>query len=823
MPLLGKRGKRKKSRSAGMSHIGGALVPSAIFAAVPKTPPPTTPPGTGVGLAGSLSNVATLGRLFAEPMPLSDDDPLSDPESSLYDYQQMEEAGYVSVDFGSLPRRGRSISERQPATTPKLNVQNNADETERQMITDIYATPHKGRYRQNQKESPDREGDYELENLPASLGGTTHDVRKAMQAVHDLSPYEETLLKQQVDRKMHTSPQFERGSYKKGIGSKRSSGRHSHKLSDEKGHISPDGRQLGPVPRPEQDADSGFGHGDTINGEVADSPSSRQFVTKTEPQYSASSSQHLQASGHVSSRLAREGVQDLTRSLQMKVEELQEDNQHLQEEVMSLRKVAAAVNEGDTESAQSLLVSKQMKELRDENEVMKTSVHRLNMELSNHQAKKIPLSVEQCRKIEGLPAKGPIPSWLISKRYLAPLFVEYDDRLQEKDDIILKYQEELHDLKLRVEEIVRENGQLQMAASGAGFGTTEWQQIQDQARLVLEENQLLIEQLNVQQNKARDMYEAHTQEVSRLTKKLSAADYEKTEVERELEETKLKMRELKHKLDSMMLNSQANIPVQEHINAVADVKRTVAEEKEILLKEREIYEAKLKAAEDERRSLCVKLTDAEVGNKRLHVEIDLLHKAVRRTQYKLLVFQKAMEQSEFKELSTQDQLANIIKVAEMTAAERDTYVKMAKEQQQESKKAMNTAFASSVAIGRLEEKLKLYKMKAAAKFNTVTERMKYQDESFNSRCQEYEREIKYLRLLLQEKELSLQSLQTEKREIETDLECMWQAASSENVQIKDTLRKCLRKLREHSAFSKILDNDLSEKHGLLNLSEDDES
>ena len=75
------------------SHIGGALVPSAIFAAVPKTPPPTTPPGTGVGLAASLTNVATIGRLFAEPVPLSEDDLLSDPDSSLYDYQQMEEAG----------------------------------------------------------------------------------------------------------------------------------------------------------------------------------------------------------------------------------------------------------------------------------------------------------------------------------------------------------------------------------------------------------------------------------------------------------------------------------------------------------------------------------------------------------------------------------------------------------------------------------------------------------------------------------------------------------------------------------------------------------
>ena len=63
--------------------------------------------------------------------------------------------------------------------------------------------------------------------------------------------------------------------------------------------------------------------------------------------------------------------------------------------------------------------------------------------------------------------------------------------------------------------------------------------------------------------------------VSRLTKKLSAADYDKAEMERELEEMKLKFREMKHKLDSAMLNSQANIPVQEHINAVADVKRLV--------------------------------------------------------------------------------------------------------------------------------------------------------------------------------------------------------------------------------------------------------
>lgn len=81
--------------------ISSGLIPSAAFVVVPRAPGPDTPPGTDIALASSsgILSASLLARARGMFPTAADNDPFSDPESSLYDYQVMEEAGSVIFFF----------------------------------------------------------------------------------------------------------------------------------------------------------------------------------------------------------------------------------------------------------------------------------------------------------------------------------------------------------------------------------------------------------------------------------------------------------------------------------------------------------------------------------------------------------------------------------------------------------------------------------------------------------------------------------------------------------------------------------------------------
>ncbi|XP_070188223.1 centrosomal protein of 89 kDa-like isoform X2 [Littorina saxatilis] len=802
--------KGRKKTGAALELIGPALIPAVALTAVPRIPPPQPPTGTPIGLASAVFSASFPGRAMGEASRSGEDGgALSDPESSLYDYQQMEEAGYTTVGFGTWPNQNRkSYSDRNRVPTPPFVrkagtvgvVSQSGDmyhildpDEDEASEADLYAIPMKGKGPGRKKGASQTT----LNEDGVSLDRTQRDVREAMQAVHDM-PVEDTMMRVSQNRQASVSypgSSSGRGTLRKG--------------ESDDGQRSDDGAPPLP-PHPFEDG----GHQQTEVKEVME----EAYVALREEATPGGS-----GSGRLSSRRTGTPRDAASFSMEMEVHRLREENHQLHEEVLNLRKVAAAIRVGDQEGAESMLQSHQLDELREENEVLKNAVGRVNQELSRYQAKFRPLSDEDRSRLQGLPADGPVPSWLINKRYLAPLFLAYDDLIQEKEEAMRQCQEELQALKKRTDEVVRENQRLQMKGGGGGGGTgridaSDWQQLQEQARLVLEENQILIEQLDVQQNKVKDLCSTHVHEVSRLTKRLTTIETEKEEAERELDETRHKYKNVKQRYDKVLLESGSHMTMQDHINNVADLKRSVTEEKEQFDKEKEKMANRLKASDEERNHQTLAAIEVSAENKQLRAEIRALHKALRRSQNKMLIFQKAIQQSENKELITQNELANVIKIVEKTALERDTAFKVVKEQQRDCKDTVTQMVGNSVVMGKMEEKLKMYKMKASAKLQTVAEKLKEQDDSFNRQRQEYEREIRYLRLLVKEKEELINEMEGAKKGVEEDLEMVWQAASSENQRLKDTLRTSVYKLREHPSLRDALDED-EEMERLVHFSE----
>uniref|UniRef100_A0A8C0H9Q0 Centrosomal protein 89 n=1 Tax=Chelonoidis abingdonii TaxID=106734 RepID=A0A8C0H9Q0_CHEAB len=124
--------------------------------------------------------------------------------------------------------------------------------------------------------------------------------------------------------------------------------------------------------------------------------------------------------------------------LKQQIKELQLKLKTLEKENKKCRKAA------EKEVAELLSLRQQAQELVDENDGLKMTVHRLNVELSRYQTKFRPLSQDENIKIGGLPAKGPPPPWLLDMKYLSPLLLSYEDRMREKEDLNLAHERWLH-------------------------------------------------------------------------------------------------------------------------------------------------------------------------------------------------------------------------------------------------------------------------------------------------------------------------------------------------------------------------------------------
>ncbi|XP_058669539.1 centrosomal protein of 89 kDa isoform X2 [Ammospiza nelsoni] len=392
-----------------------------------------------------------------------------------------------------------------------------------------------------------------------------------------------------------------------------------------------------------------------------------------------------------------EGTKQLIKEQELKLKMLEEENRRLKE--------AAENSHREGEATELLSLRQQAQELVDENDALKTVVHRLNVELSRYQTKFRSLSHEENAKLKSLPMEGPQPPWLLDMKYLSPLLLAYEDRIREKEDFILEHEEDMKNFKARVEELVKENEDLHGQLNNC-ISPTEWQLLQTQAKLVLEENTVLMEQLKIQQAKAKDSHRQHVQEASKLTKQIVILEDKNKSQEKEIAEYQKQLEALCSTCEELKAKVDSSIPEKEHLAVVNDLKSCLQQEQEKKLSEVEAVMGKIASLQSENKKLLLEKNNFMADKKILETEMQLTQKTNRRIKKKIGLLQVQLEEAMEKEVAAHHYLANLIGLVEKIAKERDHLVFLARCLENENQGVLKKIIEGSLRLGRLEEKVK---------------------------------------------------------------------------------------------------------------------
>ncbi|XP_070826666.1 centrosomal protein of 89 kDa isoform X1 [Chaetodon trifascialis] len=420
-------------------------------------------------------------------------------------------------------------------------------------------------------------------------------------------------------------------------------------------------------------------------------------------------------------------------------------------------------------------------ELVDENDALKLTVHRLNVELSRYQTCFRPLSKQESSRISGLPKTGSPPPWLLDMKHLSPLLLAYDDRMNEKDELLQITKEEVKRLRVHVEEVIKENERLHdEIAKIEGVNQKDCHQLQQQAFLVLQENQILIDQLEAQHVKAKASHSRHLSEVSKVSKQLMLLEAEKQHLQEDLEKSRGEVQTNMREVQVLQARLKDAITWDEHCNIAGKLRRQLEQQESSNKSEMDKVLLRLSILQEENRSLVADKANLTADLKKMGAELELRRQASRKAERRMSVLKRQKEECLLKEEKTRDYMGAVISVAEHISQERDQLLQMASVLQQEKQGCISRILNGTVRFVKLQEEVKVYRMQASTRLAVL-------EEAAEGRTASYQREILHLQKLLRERQEAEERLLQSKREVEEELEVVWQAATRENQQMRETL------------------------------------
>lgn len=752
-----------RRRSANQfKHIAHGLIPAATVAprsAVPRTPPPRSPNPSPErprsALAAAILMTSLTGRTVAIPQPRQRS--YSENDSTYIGETDQIEPYATARDLG-VEQNWKAYANRRNVSSPVMSFEFEDDDTEEQM------------------------SDIDRENIEQE---SERRVKSMSQEPLYAMPHKVTQKKTQTVERQD-------------VESGRSSPEANNHPAKSEFHTT-ESTTLGGGQECRVDAAT---ESPILHPDSEESKEQTEQLVRSDPSVAANQRAPERPQSQEEDLQLRAATRQLTgRNLELnsQVEELKQQIKTMRVKMKNLRNEKRGFQEllknshAEVDTAELVSLRDQAQELVDENDALKTTIHRLNVELSRYQTKYRPLSKEENVRIGGLPSRGPPPPWLLDMKYLSPLLLAYEDRMNEKDNMILAFEEEMKTFKTRVKEVIEENKNLhQLLERDRPVSNKEWERLQAQNKLLMAENRILTEQLEVQEGKSLETHSKHVQEVSQLTKQLMVLESTKRSQEEELIEFQKQQEVLRSKYNELKANMDGRVPAEEHVAMVNELKSQLQQQQETRKREEHDLMEKITVLQAEKKALLLQRNDLLADNKILEAEMESVKKCNRKMQRRVGQLKQQLEDSMEKEVTAHQYLANLITLAESITCERDELINMTKGLEAEKQGALSQMMEGGVRLGRLEEMVKVYRKKAASTVQGITHKLTEQEEDFAGKAAQYQREMKYLRWLLQDRQQTLSEVSQQKRQVEEQLEVIWESAANDNKELKTLLHSALK-------------------------------
>ncbi|PSN48663.1 hypothetical protein C0J52_04766 [Blattella germanica] len=427
--------------------------------------------------------------------------------------------------------------------------------------------------------------------------------------------------------------------------------------------------------------------------------------------------------------------------------------------------IMKSIQESEFEKMAALQTENQ--ELHDDVTMLKNLVYRLNVELDRYQQKFHKQGGKgELPPLKTLPAtvqeKEATLLWSnVNKNALKPLLDAYQETIREKDDLIKSYEQDLNKFVANCKQLDERGG--------------NWHVLQEDSKLAQEQNEVLMNQVQLQKDKLKEVQTMYDERIAELTKDNEMLVNKFHQYRGELLTLKGQYSVVKEEYDKLKKDAENKVPFAVHSASVSECRNTLT--------------SQVQELQSQKPHLEVQIENMTAENKQLQIHVKTLDRLLKRTQQRCEELQARLVTCQVSRDASKRQLQKAMSFAEELVGEQEKLLCQLHAKQEENKSIARLGTTIVYRMGSLKTKLKTVQKDAWAELDVVEKRIRRQETDVERMKDEYHHEVLRLRNLVKQKEVIIGRLQKEKTKTQEDLEVVWRAATSDDLRIKEKLKQ----------------------------------